>query len=90
MANSKQAKKRAKQAIKRHLKNIHRKSAIKTAVKRVMDAILEKDASRAQELFKDAEAKIARAKGKRVLHANTAARRISRLAKRAAEVNKSA
>lgn len=84
MANSKQAKKRAKQAIKRHLKNAHRKSAIKTAVKRVMDAIEEKDVTRAQELFKDAEAKIARAKGKRVLHANTAARKISGLAKRVA------
>ena len=36
--------------------------------------------------LRDAESKIARAKGKHVVHANTAARTISRLAKRVATV----
>lgn len=83
MANSKSAKKNVLQNEKRRVKNLARRSAIKTAVKKVLTAI---DASASTEvvtaLFNDAQAKIARAKGKNLLHANTAARKISRLAKK--------
>ncbi len=81
MANSKSAKKRVLQSEKRRVNNCARRSAIKTAVKKVLAAI-ETSADNVEALFVEAQAKIARAKGKHLFHANTAARKISRLAKR--------
>ncbi len=81
MANSKSSKKRVLQNEKRRLVNVSRRSAIKTAVKKVLTAI-ESTAANVTELFTDAQSKIARAQGKHLLHRNTAARKISRLAKR--------
>lgn len=80
----KSAKKRAKQTIKRAQINLARKSAIKSAIKKVVAAIDEKNAEQARTFLKEAESHIARAKGKGLLHKNTAARKISRLAKRVA------
>ena len=93
MANSKSAKKCVLQNEKRRIKNVARRSAIKTAVKKVLTAIESTALSNIETLFNDAQAKIARAKGKRLLHPNTAARKISRLAKKmnaakAAQVSK--
>ena len=87
MANIKSAKKRAKQNVYKKQINLARKTSIKTAEKKVLKAIEEgnKDVTA---IFKDAEAKIARAKNKRVLHPNTAARKISRLAKKIAAMRK--
>ena len=82
MANSKSAKKCVLQNEKRRIKNVARRSAIKTAVKKVLTAIESTDVKNVEMLFNDAQAKIARAKGKRLLHPNTAARKISRLAKK--------
>lgn len=83
MANIKSAKKRAITNVARRSKNLHRKSDIKTAVRKVLDAIENNlDAAKTQELFREVEAKIARAKGKHTLHAKTASRKISRLARR--------
>ena len=85
MANLKSSKKRAKQAIKRRQKNLNRKTAIKSAIKKLERAL---EASEPKEtavaLLKDVEAKLARAKGKRVMHAKTASRKISNLAKKVA------
>lgn len=83
MANIKSAKKQAKQDIKRTRVNLARRSAVKTAIKKVLIA-LEQEASPMQmtELFNAAQAQIARAKNKGLLHGNTAARKISRLAQR--------
>lgn len=81
MANIKSAKKRAIQDEQRRMINQARTSAIKTAMKKVAAAVQagqSKDAVLA--LFNDAQSQIARAKGKGVLHRNTAARKISRLA----------
>jgi len=90
MANIKSAKKRAKQEIKRRQKNLNRKTSVKSAVKKV-EAALEAGESKEKtmELFKDAEAQLARAKVKGVLHANTSARRIGKLAKKVAAKHKS-
>lgn len=85
MPNIKSAKKRAKQTAKRYARNIARKSAIKSSIKKVLDAVEGNDIERAKTLLKDAEAKIARAKVKGTLHANTAARKISRLAKKVSQ-----
>lgn len=82
MANNKSAKKRVLQNEKRRMKNCARRSAIKTAVKKVLAAVEVAPATDVTVLFNDAQAKIARAKGKNLFHRNTAARKISRLAKR--------
>ncbi len=89
MANTKSSKKRARQSIHRAQINLARKTSIKTAIKKVLAAIENKEESAAQ-LLKDAESKIARAKGKGTLHARTASRKIGRLAKKVAQAVKAA
>ena len=83
MANIKSAKKRAKQSVKRRAKNLNRSSALKTSIKKFLAAIeAQEPKEKVQTLYNDAQAKLARAKSKGLIHANTAARKISRLAKR--------
>lgn len=84
MPNIKSAKKRVLQTEKRQLRNQARKSSIKTAIKKVIAAIETNDIEGLKTLFIAAESKIARAKSKGVLHANTASRKISSLAKKVA------
>ncbi|MCL5875344.1 MAG: 30S ribosomal protein S20 [Candidatus Dependentiae bacterium] len=90
MANTKSAKKQAIQSEKRRQINLSRKSAVKTAVKKLLTEIASNDITKAQATLKDVEAKLARAKGKNVIHKNTAARKISRLAKRVSAAQKNA
>lgn len=90
MPNIKSAKKRAIQTVKRTKRNLARRSALKTAIKKVVKALAEKNVTDAKALLKDAESKIARAKGKGLLHPNTAARKISRLAKKVAASSREA
>ena len=90
MPNIKSAKKRALQTVKRTERNLARRSALKTAIKKVVKALAEQNVVSAQALLKDAESKISRAKGKGLLHANTAARKISRLAKKVAASHRKA
>ncbi|MBT3828160.1 30S ribosomal protein S20 [bacterium] len=83
MANSKSSKKRARQAVVRRLRNNARRSSLKSAVKKVIDAVERKaKKDEALVLLRDAESQFSRAKGKGVLHRNTASRRVGRLAKR--------
>lgn len=82
MANKKSAKKRALTNEKRRIRNVARRSELKTASRKVLAAIASNDLEGAKNLLREAEAKIARAKGKGVLKGNTAARKISLLAKR--------
>jgi len=82
MANKKSAKKRALTNEKRNMRNVARSSEFKTASRKVLAALATNDVEGAKSLLRDAESKIARAKGKGVLKANTAARKISLLAKR--------
>ena len=84
MANIKSAKKRARQEIVRHQRNLARKTAVKTAVKKVLAAIGAQDYENSLELLKAAESQMKRAKGKGVLHANTVDRKVSRLARKVA------
>ena len=91
MPNIKSAKKRVLQTTKRQLRNQARKSAIKTAVKKVVLAIENNNNSAViKELFIAAEQKLAHAKTKGVMHRNTAARKISRLAKKVASATQAA
>jgi len=87
MANIKSAKKREKQSIKRRAKNLNRKTAIKSAIRKVEDALKDGESKEATvALFKTAEAKLARAKSKGVMHRNTSARKVSALAKKVASL----
>ena len=89
MPNIKSAKKRAKQSEVRRQRNVARKSSIKTAVKKVMTALeASSDIEETKKLLREAEAQIERAKNKGVLHANTASRKISRLAKKVSVAQK--
>ncbi len=90
MPNIKSAKKRVLQTAKRHLRNQARKSSLKTAIKKVVNAIELNDIENSKALLIAAESKIARAKSKGILHPNTAARKISKLAKKVAAANRTA
>ena len=80
MANLKSAKTRVKRNQKREVINATRLN-VRTAVKKTRAAIAKKDAEAAQKAFKQAESSLARAKNKRTIKANTAARLVSKLAK---------
>ena len=84
MANTKSAQKRARTSKVRRLINVARSSEVKTMSKKVLDALAANDVELAKQTLQVAEAKIARAGQKGVLKRNTAARKISRLAKRVA------
>ena len=88
MANIKSSKKRAKTNEKRRLVNIGRRSEIKSSCNKVEAALEEKNVELAKTLFCAAESKIARAESKGLFKANTASRKISRLAKRVAQAIK--
>ena len=89
MPNIKSAKKRVEQNEKRRVSNLARKTAIKTAAKKVLIALENNQIAQAKELLKDVNAKLARAKGKHLIHANAAARKMSRLAKKVAQAERS-
>jgi small subunit ribosomal protein S20 len=82
MANTKSAKKQALQNQKRRSINLARKTALKTAIKKVRTAVADQKSSPAEVmvLLRQAEAKLARAKGKGTIHKRTASRKVSRLA----------
>ena len=90
MANKKSSKKRTLTNEKSRMLNVARRSDLKTASKKVITALSTSNLEEAQKLLREAEAKIARAKGKGVLKANTAARKISLLAKKVAAAQKAA
>jgi len=88
MPNIKSAEKRVLQSEKSRLRNVARKSALKTAMKKVFVAVEAEDVESAQSLLREAQAQLSRAKGKGLLHKNTAARKASRLARKVAAVAK--
>ncbi len=82
MANSPQAKKRAKQAEKRRVRNAGQRSNLRTFIKKVLAAVKEGDKTKAQEAFKQAAPVIDSAVTKGLIHKNKAARGKSRLSAR--------
>lgn len=88
MANIKSAKKRIKVIAKKTAINKSKKSAIKTAEKRVMEAVAGGSVEQAIEKFKFAEKKIFQAAAAHTLHKNAAARKVSRLQKKLNEMAK--
>ncbi len=82
MANTASARKRIRQTARRTERNHARKSRMRTFVKKVEAAIAGGDKAVAAEAFKAAQPEMQRAAGKGVIHANTVARKLSRMAKR--------
>ena len=82
MANTVQAKKRARQAEAHRARNAAQRSALRTAIKKVMKALEGKDKSGAQQAFREAVAVIDKHAGKGLIHKNNAARHKSRLNER--------
>ena len=79
MANSAQAKKRARQADKRRLNNASQRSTMRSSVKKVINAINGGDKAAAETAYKSAISMIDSGAGKGLVHKNTAARQKSRL-----------
>ncbi len=80
MANTASAEKRNRQAQKRRLRNVQVRSGVKSAVKKVREAIAKGDAAGAKQLLLGASRALDRAASKGVLHKNAASRKIARLA----------
>jgi small subunit ribosomal protein S20 len=79
MANTAQARKRARQAEATRQRNASQKSALRTAVKKVKKAIATGDKAAATTVFRESQAVIDRIADKRIVHKNLASRTKSRL-----------
>jgi small subunit ribosomal protein S20 len=79
LANSVSARKRARQAEKRRLRNASQRSALRTAIKKTIAAIESGDKSEAQSAYKDVVPAIDRSVSKGLIHRNKAARHKSRM-----------
>ena len=82
MANSPQAKKRARQNDRRNEINTARRSRIRTFLRKVEEAIASGDQAAAAAALKAAQPELMRGVTKGVFHKNTASRKMSRLASR--------
>jgi small subunit ribosomal protein S20 len=82
MANTKSAKKAARQTIRRTEVNKSRRSQMRTYVRKVEEALDAGDATAAAAALTAAEPIMMRAVQKGIGHKNTASRKVSRLAKR--------
>jgi small subunit ribosomal protein S20 len=80
MANSAQARKRARQAEVTRQHNASLKSTLRTAVKKVRKAIAAGDKTAATAQLQASQAVIDRIADKKIMHKNTASRTKSRLA----------
>lgn len=79
MANTLQAKKRARQAEDNRQHNASRRSMMRTYIKKVLKAIAAGDKTAAETAFRQAEPVIDRTARKGLIHPNKAARHKSRL-----------
>jgi small subunit ribosomal protein S20 len=85
LANTVSAEKRNRQAQKRRARNVQVRTGVKSAVKKVREAVQKGDADGAKQALHGAERALEKASSKGVLHRNAASRRISRLAKAVAK-----
>lgn len=80
MANHPSAEKRNRQRVKRTLRNRSVKSAVRTHVKTVRDAVAKQDAKAAKAALEQAASEIDKAASKGVLPRKAASRKVARLA----------
>lgn len=79
MANTAQARKRARQAVQQRAHNMSQRSTLRTAIKKVRKAIEAGDKTAAQAVFKESQCVIDSIADKKIAHKNTVARYKSRL-----------
>ncbi|MHB1360377.1 MAG: 30S ribosomal protein S20 [Rhodocyclaceae bacterium] len=79
MANTVQARKRARQSVERRAQNMSQRSELRTAIKKVRKAVAAGDKTAAQAVFKESQCIIDSIADKRIIHKNAAARHKSRL-----------
>ncbi|AFZ83595.1 small subunit ribosomal protein S20 [Candidatus Kinetoplastibacterium blastocrithidii TCC012E] len=79
MANTSQARKRARQSSERNKHNSSLRSMLRTAIKRVTQSIQTKDKSTSEDVLRKATSIIDRVADKGIIHKNKAARHKSRL-----------
>lgn len=82
MANTVQARKRARQSLRQRVHNTSLRSRLRTAIKRVRVAISAGNKEAAQSAFRQAASEIDSIADKNIIHKNTAARHKSRLSAR--------
>ena len=82
MANTSSAKKAVRKLERRTRVNRMRRSAMRTQLRKAEEAIAAGDASVAREVLVATESAVMRSAQKGVIHANTASRKVSRLAAR--------
>ena len=82
MANTKSAKKAARQTVRRTNANKGRRSRMRSYARKVEEAIESGDKKAAAAALKEAEPVLARTAQKGLVHRKTASRKVSRLAKR--------
>lgn len=88
MANTKSARKAARQAIRKTEINKARRSALRNSMRKVEEAIATGDRAKASAALKAAEPAIMRAAQIGVIHKNNASRKVSRLSHRVAKLGK--
>ena len=86
MKKNKSAIKKAKQSEGKRVRNAHVKSTMKTQIKKAITAIDASDKDNTGGLLKNAIASINKAASKNVIHKKNAARKVSRLSKKAHKV----
>lgn len=82
MPNTTSAKKRVRQTARRAVINQSRKSRMRSAVRKVEEALAAGDQQAAEAALKAAEPEIMRSAQKGIIHKNAGARKVSRLAQR--------
>jgi ribosomal protein S20 len=82
MANTTSAKKATRKIARRTDINKARRSRVRTFIRKVEEALAAGDAALAKQALQAAQPELHRAASKGVVHANTASRKISRLAQR--------
>jgi small subunit ribosomal protein S20 len=88
MANTKSAKKAARQTARRTDANKARRSRMRSYARKVEEAIASGDKAAAAAVLKEAEPVIARTAQKGLVHRKSASRKVSRLAKRVSAMGK--
>jgi len=81
LANHKSALKRTRQSLRRHKRNMHVKSTMRTCVKHFQKAVDAGDAADAEARFRQAERAIRKAASKGVIPKRRASRSVGRLAR---------
>jgi len=88
MANTKSARKAARQIARRTIINKSRRSRVRSAMRKVEEALAAGDRSRALAAMAEAEPALMRAAQKGIVHRNVARRTVSRLSQRIAKLGK--